>query len=89
MNQMTTRCVLAGVLCLGFTALAQDSASAPPAVAPDQPPSTAPAEDKRIFGVIPNNRTTEASLPFHSLSAGQSPPKAPRTRPCIYELSLP
>jgi hypothetical protein len=26
-------------------------------------------EDKRIFGVIPNNRTTEASLPFHSISA--------------------
>ncbi len=27
-------------------------------------------EDKRIFGVIPNNRTTEASLPFHPISTG-------------------
>ena len=26
-------------------------------------------EDKRIFGVIPNNRTTEASLPFQAISA--------------------
>src|SRR5579864_4346110 len=25
--------------------------------------------DKRAFGVIPNNRTTEASLPFQSISA--------------------
>ena len=24
-------------------------------------------EDKRIFGVIPNNRTTEESIPFHSI----------------------
>jgi hypothetical protein len=28
-------------------------------------------EDKRVFGVIPNNRTTEASLPFTSISAKQ------------------
>jgi hypothetical protein len=28
-------------------------------------------EDKRIFGVIPNNRTTEESIPFHSLSGKQ------------------
>ena len=32
------------------------------------PPVQAP-EDKRIFGVIPNNRTTEESTPFHALSA--------------------
>jgi hypothetical protein len=30
-----------------------------------------PPEDKRIFGVIPNNRTTEESIPFHSISAKQ------------------
>jgi len=30
-----------------------------------------PAEDKRVFGVIPNNRTTEASLPFAPISAGR------------------
>jgi len=28
-------------------------------------------EDKRIFGVIPNNRTTEASLPFQAISASR------------------
>ncbi len=28
-----------------------------------------PAEDKRVFGVIPNNRTTEASLPFEPISS--------------------
>ena len=34
------------------------------------PPVQSP-EDKRIFGVIPNNRTTEASIPFHPLTASQ------------------
>lgn len=29
----------------------------------------AAGEDKRVFGVIPNNRTTEASLPFAPISA--------------------
>src|SRR5690348_5545412 len=28
-------------------------------------------QDKRIFGVLPNNRTTENSLPFHSITAKQ------------------
>lgn len=36
--------------------------------APAQDPAS-PAEDKRVFGVIPNNRTTEASLPFAPISA--------------------
>ena len=31
--------------------------------------SGAPIEDKRAFGVLPNNRTTEASLPFIPLTA--------------------
>jgi hypothetical protein len=35
-----------------------------------QPP-TPPGEDKHIFGVIPNHRTTEAALPFQRLSAAQ------------------
>jgi hypothetical protein len=34
----------------------------------DAPPAQ-PAEDKRVFGVIPNNRTTEASVPFVPISA--------------------
>jgi hypothetical protein len=29
-----------------------------------------PKEDKRIFGVLPNNRTTENSIPFQPLSPG-------------------
>ena len=40
-------------------------------LAPAQDPPPAPVEDKRIFGVIPNNRTTEESIPFHSISAKQ------------------
>ncbi len=28
-------------------------------------------EDKRIFGVLPNNRTTESSLPFHRITPRQ------------------
>jgi hypothetical protein len=34
-------------------------------------PPVQPAEDKRIFGVLPNNRTTEESIPFHSISTRQ------------------
>src|SRR5215475_10956033 len=37
--------------------------------APTQDP--APAQDKRVFGVIPNNRTTEASIPFEPITAGR------------------
>jgi hypothetical protein len=31
--------------------------------------ATTPTEDKRIFGVLPNNRTTEASNPFAPITA--------------------
>lgn len=48
------------VLLCSAAALAQDS-SLPPV----------PKEDRRIFGVIPNNRTTENAIPFHSLTARQ------------------
>ena len=34
------------------------------------PPVQAP-EDKRIFGVLPNNRTTENSIPFHKITGWQ------------------
>jgi hypothetical protein len=33
------------------------------------PTQAAETEDKRVFGVIPNNRTTEAALPFTPISA--------------------
>src|SRR5690349_9268040 len=39
------------------------------AVAEDSTVVTAPAPDKRAFGVFPNNRTTEASFPFQPITA--------------------
>jgi hypothetical protein len=45
---------------------AQDSSSPAVTVAPS---TDTPKEDRRVFGVIPNNRTTEASLPFTPISA--------------------
>jgi hypothetical protein len=48
-------------LCLA--AFAQDGADS---ATPVQTP-----QDKRIFGVLPNNRTTENSNPFHRISAKQ------------------
>ncbi len=55
------------VLCLLLRGalFAQDSA-APSNVQPVQAP-----QDKRIFGVLPNNRTTENSIPFHAITAKQ------------------
>jgi len=51
---------------------AQQPADPPvtPVIPAPAPPVQAP-EDKRIFGVLPNNRTTEASIPFHRISAKQ------------------
>ena len=57
------------LLCLVVTSAAiaqQDTATHTPETAVQ-----APAEDKRIFGVLPNNRTTEASIPFHAITAKQ------------------
>jgi hypothetical protein len=61
---------IAAVLILGvLLARAQESPgnTTPNPVAP----TPAPTEDKRIFGVLPNYRTTEESIPFHSISAKQ------------------
>jgi hypothetical protein len=52
-----------GVVCLFWLTLLTCSAQ-------DQNPQPQGAnEDKRVFGVIPNNRTTEASLPFTPITA--------------------
>jgi hypothetical protein len=57
---------IVAVLLLGiFASRAQDA----PANPTPNPVSPVPTEDKRIFGVIPNNRTTEESNPFHTISA--------------------
>lgn len=77
----------AAILCLacGLTVFAQDTPvqQPPPApVQPDAPKPDAPKtkdeepviqapEDKRVFGVLPNYRTTENSIPFHRITARQ------------------
>ena len=65
--------VLGCFLLTGMAVAQSDSAiaSAPAAVAPaaEAPPST--PEDKRIFGVLPNYRTAEASSPFAPLTSKQ------------------
>ena len=48
---------------------AVDPAAIAPAPAASATPVTPPVEDKRVFGVIPNNRTTEGSLPFVPITA--------------------
>ena len=54
----------------GTTDPAPQSSSDPATLPAPAPPVQAP-EDKRIFGVLPNNRTTENSIPFHKITAGQ------------------
>lgn len=46
-------------------------AGAQNAVDPLAPVPVQTPEDKRIFGVVPNNRTTENSIPFHAITARQ------------------
>jgi hypothetical protein len=59
---------IAAVIILGvLLASAQDS----PGSSTPNPATSVPVEDKRIFGVIPNNRTTEESIQFHPISAKQ------------------
>jgi hypothetical protein len=66
------------VLCLfcGLAVFAQETPVQPPGTTPPevQKPkddsAVVPPEDKRVFGVIPNNRTTENSIPFKRISAG-------------------
>jgi hypothetical protein len=48
-----------------------DNAGSAPAVQPTPAPPVQAPEDKRIFGVLPNNRTTENSIPFHRITAKQ------------------
>jgi hypothetical protein len=47
--------------------LGQDAGQPPAPVA--KPDAPQPVEDKRIYGVLPNNRMTEKALPFHPLTA--------------------
>ena len=56
---------------LGAFALMAQQAASPEPPAPAVKDAAQPAEDKRIFGVLPNNRTTENSIPFHPITAKQ------------------
>jgi hypothetical protein len=56
-------CITTLIFAAALGAFAQDSAGS---AAPVQA-----QEDKRIFGVLPNNRTTENSIPFHTITAKQ------------------
>ena len=56
--------LIALILAVASAALSQDNAAEPI-------PLNAPLEDKRVFGVVPNNRTTEGSLPFAPITAGR------------------
>ena len=49
---------------------ATGNAGTPAAAPADKAPVQAP-EDKRIFGVLPNNRTTENSIPFRKITGWQ------------------
>jgi len=63
------------LLALSSQALAQDDPDVhTPLVDPLQassPQASVAQEDKRAFGVLPNNRTTEASIPFMPISSAQ------------------
>jgi hypothetical protein len=72
------RPVVLGCLLLTGMAVAQSESPGSPAPAEMVPATVVPAtkapatpEDKRIFGVLPNYRTAEASNPFAPLSARQ------------------
>jgi hypothetical protein len=61
------------MVCLLSVAPMAAQSSDPPAPAPAPAASQAgtpnPPEDKRIYGVLPNNRMTEVAYPFHKLTA--------------------
>jgi hypothetical protein len=61
------------VLLLATVALCCARAQEPAGGSPPGDPVTPVQvqQDKRAFGVIPNNRTTESSIPFHSISPRQ------------------
>jgi hypothetical protein len=66
--------VVLGCFLLAGMAVAQDDSpgsSAPAAVVPTTEAPSATPEDKRIFGVLPNYRTAEASSPFAPLTTRQ------------------
>jgi len=62
-------CILLSLLAYASAATAQTGGNSQPEAASSSPATPATAEDKRIFGVLPNNRTTENALPFEPITA--------------------
>jgi hypothetical protein len=74
MNQRLKWTVLAAMLLCPLVLAAQDDASGasqPPAVALENHPEESGKANNRIFGVLPNYRTVEGSVPFVPLSSRQ------------------
>src|ERR1017187_5633043 len=61
-------CVRHRILFLTILGVSFAHAQGPPSDSAEAAPVV---EDKRAYGVLPNNRTTEASLPFRALTAKQ------------------
>ncbi|HEY1203705.1 MAG: hypothetical protein ABSH46_02560 [Bryobacteraceae bacterium] len=72
---MPTRAALVFALLLPASAAAQQAAAqpspTPPPAASDPAAPVAPAEDKRVFGVLPNYRTAESAVPFAPITPKQ------------------
>jgi hypothetical protein len=66
---LSSRIVTLLVLGIGVVRAQDSPAKPPPAPTPGSP--VLPHEDKRIFGVIPNYRTTEGSVPFEPITGKQ------------------
>src|SRR5450432_812570 len=63
--------IMLSLLAWTCAAQAQTSGGPQPETAASSAATPANPEDKRIFGVLPNNRTTENSLPFTPITARQ------------------
>jgi len=73
---MRTLILILALLSALHVATAQEHAAAPdpePVASQPAPAGTGNAvpQDKRVFGVLPNYRTAEGSVPFHSISTRQ------------------
>ena len=59
------------LICFSLVTLFVYNAPAQQAADPAENSPVQAPEDKRIFGVLPNNRTTENSIPFHKITGWQ------------------
>ncbi len=72
MSRRSTRFILFAVFASVFSVVPLHAQEADASAESENPAATAPTKpDKRLFGVLPNYRTVDASIPFQSLSARQ------------------